>query len=439
MRRRSLSLYPRRDLLRASLIVVLLVGAALAFSFHFLQPAPPHHIVLASGVEGGLYHKYALRYQAILARDRVTVEERRTNGAGDNLQLLLDPASGVDVAFMQGGVATFPAADGLVMLQSLYYEPLWVFYRGEQTFTQLNELVGMRVSIGTPGSGTRAFVTPLLEANGITPENATLVPVAAADALRALEAGEIDAALMVGGAQTDAILAALRDPKLKLMSFERADAYARRFAYISKLTLPAGTVDLARDVPAQAMTLIGTEAMLAARDGLHPALINLLTDAAHEIHAGQGYFETAGEFPNTDPVDLRVSPDADRHKRFGPRFLYRYLPFWVAAFVERTIILVLPLLVVLVPIIRLLPDFLRWRMRSRIYRWYGELAHVEREVATRRENPPIADWLRQLDRIERAAKEIQTPMSYASEAYTLREHIALVRRTIDARAAAASS
>ena len=435
MRRQDLRLYPRRDLLRASLIVALLVAAALAVSFHFLQPAPPERIVLASGVNGGLYYKYAQRYKAILARDGVTVEVRQTNGAGDNLQLLLDPASGVDVAFMQGGVATFPAADGLVMLASLYYEPLWVFYRGEQTFTQLNELVGMRVGIGTPGSGTRAFVLPLLAANGIDAENATLVPAAAADALRALEAGEIDAALIVGGAQTDAILAALRDTKLKLMSFERADAYPRRFAYISKLTLPAGTVDLARDIPSHDLTLIATEAMLAARDGLHPALINLLTDAAHEIHAGQGYFETAGEYPNTDPVDLRVSPDADRHRRFGPSFLYRYLPFWVAAFVERTIVVVVPLLVVLVPIFRLLPDFLRWRVRSRIYRWYGQLAEVERDVATRRDQPPIAEWLRQLDRIERAAKEIHTPMSYASEAYTLREHIALVRRNVEARSA----
>ena len=130
----NLTSMSRRDLLRAMVLAIALIAAALWVSFHFLQPAPPRRIVLASGVEGGLYHRYAQRYREILARDGVTVEERMTNGAAENLRLLQDPASGVDVAFMQGGVATSPAADNIVMLAGLYYEPLWVFYprRGHQ-------------------------------------------------------------------------------------------------------------------------------------------------------------------------------------------------------------------------------------------------------------------------------------------------------------------
>jgi TRAP transporter TAXI family solute receptor len=434
MGRNSLGLYSRRDLVRATALAAVLVAAALWVSFQFLQPAPPRRIVLASGVAGGLYHQYAQRYRAILARDGVTVEERMTSGAGDNLRLLLDPGSGVDVAFMQGGVATFPAADDLVMLASLYYEPLWVFYRGAETFSQINELRGKRLAIGIPGSGTRAFVEPLLALNGIAPDNTPMQPLGAGDALQALRAGQVDAAIMVGGAQTDTIQNALRDPSLKLLSFERADAYQRRFPYISKLTLPPGTIDFAHDVPPHEVTLIGTKAMLAARDSLHPALVNLLTDATREIHGTQGYFEAAGEFPGTAHVDLRVSPEADRHRRFGPSLLHRYLPFWVATFVERAIILVVPLLVVLVPLFNFLPQFLRWRVRSRIYRWYGELALLERDVATRSGELPIEKWLQDLDRIERAAEQIHTPMSFASEAYTLREHIGLVRRSVLARA-----
>jgi TRAP transporter TAXI family solute receptor len=435
MRRENLNSISRRDLLRAMVLAAALIAAALWVSFSLLEPAPPRRIVLASGVEGGLYHRYAQRYRAILARDGVTVDERMTNGAGDNLRLLLDPDSGVDVAFMQGGVPTFPAADQLVMLASLYYEPLWVFYRGADTRTQLNALLGKRLAIGLPGSGTRALVEPLLAANGMTPDNTAMLPLGTGDALRALRAGEVDAAIMVGGTQTDAIVNALRDPSLKLLSFARADAYQRRYPYITKLTLPPGTIDFALDIPDREVRLLGTKSMLAARDGLHPALVNLLTDAAREIHGEQGYFEAAGEFPNTAHVDLRVSPDADRHHRFGPSLLYRYLPFWVATFVERAIIVVVPLLVVLVPLVRLLPQFLRWRVRSRIYRWYGELVLLERDVATRRGTLPIEKWLRDLDRIERAAEQIQTPTSFASEAYTLREHIGLVRRKVQARAA----
>jgi hypothetical protein len=185
--------------------------------------------------------------------------------------------------------------------------------------------------------------------------------------------------------------------------------------------------------------MIGTKAMLIARDGFHPALINLLIDAARDIHGEQGYFEAAGEFPGTAPVDLHVSPYADEHKRFGRSFLYRYLPFWIATFVERVIIVLVPLVVILVPLVSYLPQFLRWRVRSRIYRWYGELALLERDVTTRKDALPIEKWLQDLDRIKVAVEGLRTPTAFASEAYTLREHIGLVRRTVLARAGAGSA
>ncbi len=218
------------------------------------------------------------------------------------------------------------------------------------------------------------------------------------------------------------------------MSLSRADAYPRRFRYITKLTLPPGTIDLAANVPATEIAMIGTKAMLAARTDLHPALVNLLVDAAREIHGEQGYFEAAGEFPGTAQVDLEVSEHAARHMRYGPSLLHRYLPFWAATLIERAIILLLPLVVVLVPVINFLPQFMRWRVRSRIYRWYGELALLERDVATRAAPLPITQWLRDLERIERSVGQIHTPASFASEAYTLREHVDLVRRAILAKA-----
>ena len=436
----DLALLSRRDRWRIAVLVVAVIAAAVWFSLHFLQPAPPRRIVLASGPEFGAYHQYAKRYQEILAREGVKVEERLTNGAADNLRLLLDPKSGVDVAFMQGGVAAFPAPDDLVMLVSLYYEPLWIFYRDPGTLSQLNEFQGKRIAVGVSGSGTRALVDRVFAANGLTVAdgvgrgNTEIVGLGGNDALEALRAGKVDAALFVGGVQTPIIQKALHDPSMKIMSMDRADAYPRRFPYITKLTLPAGTIDLASNIPNLDIELIGTKSMLAARDGLHPALINLLLDAAREIHGEQGYFEAAGEFPGTSPVDLRVSAYADEHKRFGRSFLYRFLPFWVASIVERTIILVVPLLVVLVPLMTYLPQFLRWRVRSRIYRWYGELALMERDVATREGALPIEKWLHDLDRIERAVGQIRTPAKFASEAYTLREHIGLVRRAVLARA-----
>jgi TRAP transporter TAXI family solute receptor len=439
----DLAVLSRRERLRLAALVIALFAAVLWITTQLLHPGAPHRIVLASGNANGVYHAYAQRYVQLLAREGINVQERMTEGASENLQLLLDPKSGVDVAFLQGGLAKSPQTDDLVMFASLYYEPLWIFYRAKETLTDLRSLHGKRIAVGVPGSGTRALALQMLEqngvvdANGIGRDNTDIVPASGPVAVRALRAGEIDAVLFVGGADTPAIQQALRDPVIKLMSLARADAYPRRFPFITKLTLPAGTIDFALGIPDRDVDMIGTKAMLVGRDGLHPALINLLLDAAREIHGEQGYFEAAGEFPGIARVDLRVSSDADQHKRFGPSALYRYLPYSVAAFLERAIIVLVPLLVVLVPLVNILPQFLRWRARSRIYRWYGELALLERDVDTRKGSLPIEGWMRDLDRIEHSVERIHTPASFAAEAYTLREHINLVRRAITTKAESA--
>ncbi len=431
------ALLSRRDLLRTALLFAAVVAACLWVSFQMLQPIPPRRIVLASGAPTGLYHHYAQKYRDALARDGVTLEIRTTRGAGENYDLLRDPASGVDLAFVQGGVASGASA-GMSMLASLYYEPLWIFVHANARFTQINEFAGLRVAVGLPGSGSRAFVLPLLAANGIMPANTTFVEAGSDDSLRLLQSGGADVALLVGGGTMDTVQRALHDPNVKLMSLSRAAAYVRRFPHITRLTLPAGTVDLTRDIPPAEVELIATEAMLVARDGLHPALANLLLEAVRDVHDDQGYFETAGEFPNTQQVDIPVSPDASRHTRFGTSFLYRTFPFWVATVLDRTLILLLPLLVVLVPLINFFPQIVRWRVRSRVYRWYGELVLLEREVASfEGAELPLQRWLAHLDRIERAVAGIRIPVSFASEAYTLREHVGFVRRAILARGAAA--
>jgi TRAP-type uncharacterized transport system substrate-binding protein len=437
MFRESLELLTRRDIVRLGILLVLLLAATIWGALHFLGGATPRHIVLASGAADGMYHAYAQRYKEILARDGVTVEERVTDGAADNLRLLLDPNSGVDVAFMQGGV-TPPDTKSIEMLATLYYEPLWLFYRKDVPFALVSDLLYKDIAIGKSGSGTRVFAEPLLAANGITGFNTDQHSMGAIESLRALQRGEVDFAVMVGPVQAPAIWQALHDPGLKVAPFVRAEAYERRFSYISRLRLPQGAIELAQNIPAADIPLIGTKAMLVARADFPPALVNLLLDAAHEIHGAQGYFEAANEFPGIARVDIDVSTAAERHKQFGPNLLYRYMPFWVATFVERLIIVVVPLLVILVPLINYLPQVLRWRVRSRIYRWYGELKLLEREVASREGTLPVEKWLHDLDRIEQAAQGIKTPISFASEAYTLREHIRLVRRAVLAKAGTAA-
>lgn len=438
MRLRGLPLTIRRDRLGWASLAVACIAVAILGAW-LLQRSIPRHIVLASGLPDGMYHQYAQRYKDILAREGVTVEERMTGGAQENARLLQDPHSGVDVAFMHGGVVRAADRGTLVMLAALYYEPLWIFYRDSVVHPQFDELRYKRLAVGSSGSGVRAFMEPLLAANGITSFNTELVPLTNLPALRALQAGQVDAAFLVGPVPFPAIFQALHDPDLKLLSLARAEAYQRKFPYITKVTLPPGTVDLEQHIPGTDVKLIGTKAMLVSREGLSPPIVNLLLEAARELHGGQGYFEAADEFPNTAKVDLPVSADAERHHRFGPSLFHRYLPFFVAAYVERLIVLLVPMLFLVVPLSNLLPRLMRWRIRSRIYRWYGELALLERDVRTRTGALPIRQWLEDLARIDHAAARVRTPVSYASESYTLREHIGLVRQEVIAKEHGASA
>ena len=420
--------------IRLAILSLLLVAAAALGAWH-AQSTIPRSLVLASGGIEGAHHTDASNYARILKRDGITVVERTTAGSGENVALLNDPVSGVDVAFVQGGVASPEKSDDLLMIAAIRYEPIWVFYRGTETLRRLEDLRYKRIGIGNPRNGAHVIVEPMLEASNVTVANSTLVSIPGREGLRALQDGTLDATIMIGDARAPMIWQALHDDRLHLMSMEDAPAYARRLSFLSVVTLPAGTIDMRyRRIPESDVTLVATKAMLAVRSDFPSALVAPLFDAARELHGRQGFFEAAQEFPNTAHVDLPVSAEAERHSRFGASLLHRHLPFWLATLLERLIVVVLPVVVIVVPLVNLLPRILLWRMRSRIYRWYGQLKLLERDVEIRRGNLPVDAWLAELERIEHAAVRIRTAASMASEAYTLREHINLVRSTILARA-----
>ena len=433
MKLHSLALLPPRSRLGLATIVLAAIAVTILAVAYVLETAPSRHIVLASGLEDGLLHQHARRYVEILARSGVTVEERITNGPADNLRLLQDPKSGVDIGFTQGGLARTSDTSNVVMLASLYYVPLWIFYRKTEPLNYVNELRSRRVAVGVAGSGARSLSDSIFELNGLSPDNVTMQPLSNLAALLALRSGDVDAAIFVDGADNPAVWNALRDPSLSLLNYSRAEAYRRRLNFISTLKLPPGVIDLADNIPEKEIDLIGTKEMLAGRKDLHPAITHLLIDAAREIHGRQGLFEDAGEFPSTTQVDLAVSTDANQHRRFGRTILYQYLPFWIAALGERSIIVLLPLAAILFPLFHYLPQIVRWHVRSRIFRWYGELVLLERDVAARTGDLPIDKWLSDLTRIEDAVARLHTPTGFASEAYTLREHIHMVRDAIIAR------
>ena len=417
------------------IIVVSLIAVAAIISF--VGSAPPSTITITSGPEGSAFRTNAEKYRVILARSHIKLNILPSHGSLENLERLKDPKVHVDVGFVQGGMTTDGAADKLVSLGSIAYQPLFVFYRSTNTVEVLSTLNGQRLAVGPVGSGTRLLALTLLATNGIEATNSTaFLDLDSDEAAKGLLAGTVDAAFMMGDSASSAILRKLlRAPETHLMNFSQADAYSRRIRYLNKLQLPKGSIDLGKNLPSQDVNLIGPTVELIARSHLHPALSDLLLDAAREIHGKASILQRRGEFPAPLEQDFRISDDATRYYKSGKSFLYRQLPFWLAGIVNRVVLLIVPMAVVLIPGLRLIPVILRWRVKLRLFRWYRALIKLEHELAA-----PISasrvDLLRRLDHIEASVHRSKVPASFADQFYGLRGHIDYVRSRLQAPPAA---
>lgn len=421
-----------RDLATVIIPAAALIAGAFWLAAQFIRPAPPGHLTMTTGSPGGSYAAFAAQYKPLLAKHGIELRELASAGAVENLARLRDPAVDVDVGFIQGGLGVGVEDDTLVSLGAFYHEPVWLFYRGRNTVDQLIQLRGRRIAIGAQGSGTRKLALELFEASGVPVGDARtkFLPLGGLAAAEALAKGEIDVFFTVGPAQSGAVWTALYTPGVKLMSWAQAEAYVRRFPFLTRLVLPRGGIDLQRDIPAAAVDLVAPTATIVAREGTHPALIDLLLAAGLEVHGGPGLFQRPGEFPNARQVDFPLSSEAERFYKAGARFLQRYLPFWLATLVERTLVLLVPLVAIVLPIMRFAPSIYGWRIRSRVYRWYGQLSFLERELDENPGSRSRAEWLAELDRIEDRVHQIPTPLAFANLLYTLREHIALVESKV---------
>ncbi|WP_322042704.1 TAXI family TRAP transporter solute-binding subunit [Paraburkholderia sp. J67] len=421
-----------RDLAVSFGPILLVSVAAIWLAVRLIQPAPPSTLTMSAGPKGSTFWNAAEKYKTILARNNITLNVLESEGSAQNLARLSDPASHVDVAFVQDGLST-KVPDGLVSLGSVAYVPLAVFYHG-QPITRLSQFEGERLAIGAEGSGTRELVLTLLKANGIEPGGKTqLLPLSGDDAARALVAGKIDAAFLAGDSAQPPVMGRLmRMPGVRFFDFAQADAYARRFPYLTAITIPMGAFDFGRNLPAAPLHFIAPTAELVARDSLHPALSDLLVEAAKEVHGRSTLLQRAGEFPAPRAQDFPISDDAARYYKSGKGFLYRVLPFWLASLADRLLVVLVPIIVVLIPGLRLVPGLYAWRVKSRIYRWYGSLIALERAAQADTTPDERRALMRQLDKIEESVNGMKMPLAYAGQFYVLREHIGFVRERLTA-------
>jgi len=422
----SLWLAHLRDLLIPAAPFVLLAAALLALAYWWLDPMPPRRVTLATGPAQSAYEEWGQRYARLLAQQGIEVVLRPSQGSAENLELLR--RGEVDLGFVQGGSGSASEDEDLSALGNLFVEPLWIFYRSAAVprIDGLRDLQRLRVNVGTAGSGVPALMQQLIEANGLDPQRMQLLQLEPTPAVVALLDGRIDALVFASAPESLLVQMLLKTPGIALMDLAQSEAYARRFHFLSPVTLPRGVVDLATDLPPRDVRLVATTTTLLAGPEVHPALLQLFSQASLRLHRGAGWFNRARSYPNADLASYPLAREAERTLRSGVPLLQRYLPFTLANLLERMWLALGLIIALLLPLGRIVPPLYEFRVRSRVFRWYAQLRQIEERLQTGQAT--VASLVQELDELETRVGRIRIPLSYADELYALRNHIDLVRR-----------
>jgi TRAP transporter TAXI family solute receptor len=395
----------------------------------YFLPSPPSKVVMATAFKGGVYEYYGRQYREVFARFHIELEVRETGGSTENIKLLLDPNSDVEIAFVNGGISGGKHAPGLLSLGTVFNLPYWMFYSSNEPFDRLSQLKGKRIAVGPAGSAIRLTAEQILGKGGVNSETATLLPFVAATAVEALNDGKVDAVWILGSPDSPSVHSLLQNPNVRLMSFPTAEAFTIIFPDLVRLVLPRGVIDIDRNIPPDDVPLMGSTSKVLVRSDVHPEIVQLLLQTMVEVHGGRGIFQRSGEFPNSTDTEYPVAPAAIDFYKNGPSFMQRHVPLWLSVHAQRAIAVLVAAIALGLPTARLLPLAYNWITRRRLFYWYAQLKALEASF-----DGPVAKHLSEkqaeIERIEEAVSHIRFPLTFSDQLYNLRSHIEIVRRKI---------
>ena len=424
--------YSRRQLFKA-LVAAVGVVTIVSLALIYFIPAPPSKVTMATAFKGSSFEYYGRQYREIFARSNIDLELRATTGAGENIKLLQDPKSGVQISFMIGGISDGKHAPGLLSLGTVYNNPYWIFYSSNVPFDRLSQLEGKRIAVGPAGSGTRASAEQILGKGGVNSENATFLPFAGTAAVEAINDGKVDAVWILGAPDAVAVKSLLGNLGVRLMSLPMAEAFTRIFPELARLVLPQGVIDIARNIPPNDVQLIGSTTKVLVRSDLHPEIVQLLLQTMVEVHGGSNIFQRVGEFPNGADVEYPVAPAAIDFYKNGPSFMQRHLPLWLSVHAQRAIAVLVAAIALTLPLFRFLPVAYNWITRRRLFYWYAQLKALEASFDTDPSGKHLTQKQAEIERIEEAVSHIRFPLTFSDQLYNLRSHIDIVRRKISSQ------
>ena len=424
--------FSRWQLFKGLLLAVGIMGVvSLVLSYSI--PTPPSKVMMATRPKGSTFEYYGRQYRETFARSNIELELRETAGSAENLKLLLDPESGVQIALMTGGISDGKHAPGLLSLGTVYNNPLWLFYSSSEPIDELSQLIGKRIAVGPVGNGGRILAEKVLGKAGVNSENATLLPFTGSAAVEALNNGKADAVSIIGPPDATAVHSLLQNPNSRIMNFPEAEAFTIIFPELVRLVLPQGVIDIKRHIPPHDVPLIGATDKVLVRSDLHPEIVQLLLQAMVEAHGAREIFQRSGEFPNGTDTEYPVAPAAIDFYKNGPSFMQRHLPLWLSVHVQRAIAVLVTAIAIGFPLFKLLPLAYNWITRRRLFYWYAKLQALEASFDADPMEMHSADTRAEIERIEDAVSHIRIPLTFSDQVYNLRSHIDIVRRKIASR------
>lgn len=421
-----------KSFLKLYLPIITIIFFAFYITSQFIEPSPKKEITIAAGSQNGTYYQTALQYKKLLEEEKVKVTLLQTKGSIENVELIEQGKA--DIGFVQNGILKPAQLNSVESLASVYYEPLWIFYRNEGfEIEYVIQLISKKIAVGSVGSGTRDLALTILKDNGLTQENTSLLELNSTQAKEQLLEGKIDAMLVVISPKSPLVQSMLEDPNINVLSIKRARAYSRKYTFLTPLTLFEGTMDLYKNLPSNDTHLLATTANLIVRKEMPEELVRLFLKKVKQTHQEKTLFAQEGEFPNLVNMQAPINKEASKYMKNGDSWLEGIFPYWIASNIDRLKILLIPLLTLMFPLFKGIMPLYTWTMRSKIYKWYDDLNEIDKAIPSYNQEQ-LQDKLHTLQYLqEEISRHTKVPLAFMGEYYNLLLHLEMITNKIKAR------
>ncbi len=366
--------------------VLLFLGlVAVLLALTWINPFPPKKVYLATGQPGSSYRLLGEKFAHYFARYGIELVPVDSPGINDRLSKLTDDGSPVSSTFYVAGGPAIDDLQKVVSLGSIQYSPLWLLYRGQPVADDnaIRYFSDKTIAVGTRDNSTQNIFKKIIELHGFSFAGMNnFLELPNVEAARRLKAGGIDAMFLIDSIDSPLIQSLIADPEIHIFDFRLADAYTKHLPFLDKLVIPRGALSLKRVYPATDINLLGSTVTLLVEADTHPVIQWIFLKAARHIsNQRPQFFADPDFFPAYMDRSLPLSDVAKRFYQSGFPPLAKYMPLWMADFVDRVWFHLLAALAILIPVIHLVGGVRQYYSDKVIENAYRHLRQIDDSAA----------------------------------------------------------